>query len=146
MSLYRPGDLEMKKATSVLLLAGLAVAACLQAQAAEPQAAASADNAQMTGIDAKTGKLRPLTASEANALAVRAAAMRRGSASWAKAPRTPAEARATLRRHGSHSASMRVPTSAMSSMVVTRGANGAINISETDNEAMPAAPQQEVTK
>jgi hypothetical protein len=72
--------------------------------------------------------------------------MRRGSASWANAPRTPAEARATLQRHGSHSASMRVPTSAMSSMVVTRGANGAINISETDGDAVPAAAQQEVSE
>ena len=78
--LYRRGDLEHEKATPALLLAGLAVSACLQAQAAEPQAtqaqaAIGADNAVMVGIDAKTGKLRPLTATEARALAAKAAAM-----------------------------------------------------------------------
>jgi hypothetical protein len=137
----------MKKATPALLLAGLAVTACLQAQAAEPQAATGADNAQMVGIDAKTHQLRPLTAAEAKALAAKAAAMPRLSgASAQKAPRTPAEARATLRRHG-HSASMRVPTSAMSSMTVTRAADGSLQFSETDGDAVaPAAPQQEVTK
>jgi hypothetical protein len=141
----------MKKATPALLLAGLAVSACLQAQAAEPQAAtqpqtATADNAVMVGIDAKTHKLRPLTAAEANALAIRAAAMPRGKGSWAKAPRTPAEARATLRHHGS-AMSMRVPTSAMSSVVATRGADGNLQITETAGDDQPSAPRsQEVTE
>jgi len=136
----------MKKATPALLLAGLAVSACLQAQAAEPQAAAGADNAVMVGVDAKTHQLRPLTSTEANALAAKAAAMPRATASWAKAPRTPAEARATLRHHGS-SMSMRVPTSAMSSVVATRGADGSLKFSESDGGALPTAPQsQEVTK
>lgn len=136
----------MKKATPALLLAGLAVSACLQAQAAEPQTAAGADNAVMVGIDAKTHQLRPVTASEANALAARAAAMPRGTASWAKAPRTPAEARATLRHHGS-SMSMRVPTSAMSSVVATRGADGKLQLSEAAGNDQPSALRsQEVTK
>lgn len=137
----------MKKATSVLLFAGLAVAACLQAQAAEPQAAAGADNAAMVGIDAKTHHLRPLTAGEAKSLATRAAAMQRQSRSVAKAPRTPAEARATLRRHGGHSASMRVPTSALSSVVATRGADGKLRVSETGGDAAPTSPKtQEVSE
>lgn len=137
----------MKKATSVLLLAGLAATACLQAQAAEPQPATGADNASMVGIDAKTGKLRPLTASEARSLATRAAAMQRQSRSLAKAPRTPAEARATLRRHGSHSASMRVPTSALSSVMATRNVDGSLRISETDGDAAPAPSKaQEVSE
>ena len=92
----------MKKATPALLLAGLAVSACLQAQAAEPQAtqtqaAIGADNAVMVGIDAKTHQLRPLTAAEAKALAAKAAAMpRQARSSSIKAPRTPEEARATI--------------------------------------------------
>lgn len=136
----------MKKATPALLLGGLALAACLQAQAAEPQAATGADNAVMVGIDAKTHQLRPLTSAEANALATRAAAMPHANTSWAKAPRTPAQARATLRHHGK-SASMRVPTSAMSSAQVVRAADGSLQFSETDGDAMPSAPQsQEVTK
>ena len=145
----------MKKATPALLLAGLAVAACLQAQAAEPQATqqpqATADtadtaNAVMVGIDAKTHQLRPLTAAEAKALAAKAAAMPHSNTSWAKAPRTPAEARATLRRHGS-SMSMRVPTSAMSSVVATRGADGNLQITETAGDDQPSAQRsQEVTE
>lgn len=136
----------MKKAIPALLLAGLAMSACLQAQAAEPQAAAGADNAATVGIDAKTHQLRPLTASEANALAVRAAAMPHANASWAKAPHTAAQARATLRRHGS-SASMRVPTSAMSSAVAVRNADGSLRVNEqAGNDQQPAAPQAEVTK
>jgi len=136
----------MKKATPALLLGGLALAACLQAQAAEPQAATGADNAVMVGIDAKTHQLRPLTAAEANALATRAAAMPRANASWAKAPRTPAQARATLRHHGS-SASMRVPTSAMSAVVATRGADGSLQMSEAEGNDQPSAPQsQEVSE
>ena len=136
----------MKKATPALLLAGLAVSACLQAQAAEPQAATGADNAAMVGIEAKTHQLRPLTAAEANALAARAAAMPRVNASWAKAPRTPAEARATLRHYG-NSASMRVPTSAMSSAQVVRAADGSLQFSENDGDALPSAPQsQEVSE
>ena len=141
----------MKKATPALLLGGLALAACLQSHAAEPQAAQTqaadgADNAVMVGIDAKTHQLRPLTAAEAKALAAKAAAMPHSNTSWAKAPRTPAEARATLRRHGS-SMSMRVPTSAMSSVVATRGADGNLQITETAGDDQPSAPRsQEVTE
>jgi hypothetical protein len=140
----------MKKATPALLLAGLAVSACLQAQAAEPQATqpqtAAADNAVMVGIDAKTHQLRPLTAAEANALAARAAAMPRAKGSWAKAPRTPSEARATLRHHG-NAMSMRVPTSAMSAVVATRRADGSLQVTETDGSDQPSAPRsQEVTE
>lgn len=137
----------MRKATSVLLIAGLAVAACLQAQAAEPQAAAGTDNAAMVGINAKTHQLRPLTAGEAKSLAARAAAMQRGHASWAKAPQTPAQARTTLKRHGGQSASMRVPTSSMSSAQVTRAADGSLRFSEGSGDALPTASQsQEVSE
>lgn len=142
----------MKKATPALLLGGLALAACLQAhaaepQAAQPQAADGADNAVMVGIDAKTHQLRPLTAAEAKALAAKAAAMPRQNASRSRAPRTPEEARATLRRYSDSSASMRVPTSAMSSVVATRSADGTIQLSETQGDALPTAPQaQEVMK
>lgn len=137
----------MKKALPALMLAGLAMSACLQAQAAEPQAAAGADNGAMVGIDAKTHQLRPLTASEARALANKAANMPRQAGSQSRAPRTPAEARATLRRHGTHAASMRVPTSAMDSMKVSRAADGSLQFSESAGDALPAAPQaQEVLK
>ena len=79
-------------------------------QATQAQAAIGADNAVMVGIDAKTGKLRPLTATEAKALAAKAAAMpRQARSSSIKAPRTPEEARATIRRHANGTMSMRAP-------------------------------------
>lgn len=143
----------MKKATPALLLAGLAVSACLQAQAAEPQTAqpqatADAGNAVMVGIDAKTGKLRPLTAGEARALAARAAAMPRDKHSpFATMPRTDAEVRATVRRHANGGASARAPLSSMSQISVVRGADGRLQSYEgAPGDAVPAATQQEVSE
>ena len=143
----------MKKATPALLLAGLAVSACLQAQAAEPQAtqtqaAIGADNAVMVGIDAKTHQLRPLTAAEAKALAAKAAAMpRQARSSSIKAPRTPEEARATIRRHANGTMPMRVPLSSMSAVQVVRAADGNLQFSEGDADAPSVAAQsQEVSE
>ena len=138
----------MKKATPALLLGGMALAACLQAQAAEPQAATGADNAVMVGIDAKTHQLRPLTPSEANALAAKAAAMpHQNMAHGRQAPRTPAEARATMRRHADGTMSMRAPLSSMSAVQAVRAADGSLHFSETNGDAAPIAPQsQEVTE
>jgi hypothetical protein len=138
----------MKKATPALLLAGLAVSACLQAQAAEPQAtqpqaADGTDNAVMVGIDAKTHQLRPLTAAEAKALAARAALMPRQNVSSTarNAPRTPAEARATMRRHRNGTVTMRAPLSSLSSIQAVRAADGSLQIVETDGDAPLAVPQ-----
>ena len=142
----------MKKATPALLLAGLAVSACLQAQAAEPQAnqpqaAADTGSALMVGIDAKTGKLRALTPAETRALAAKAATMPRGKANWALAPQTPAQARATVRKRPDGSMSMRTPISAMSSSQVVRDANGNLIFSEGVGDTLPTAPaRQEVTE
>lgn len=137
----------MKKATPALLLAGLAVSACLQAQAAEPQPAVGTENAAMVGIDAKTHQLRPLTVNEAKALQAKAAAMPRQNASRSRAPRTPEEARATMRRHANGTISMRAPLSAMSNVQATRDANGNLSFTEVDGDAQPVAPKaQEVSK
>ena len=142
----------MKKATPALLLAGLAVSACLQAQAAEPQtvqpeAVASADNALMVGIDAKTGKLRPLTAAEVRALSAKAATMPRGRNAFAAIPRTDAQVRATVRRHASGTTSARAPLSSMSQISVTRDADGQLQAHEgAPGDAVPTATQQEVSQ
>lgn len=144
----------MKKATPALLLAGLAVSACLQAQAAEPQAnqpqaAAGADNAVMVGIDAKTGKLRPLTAAQARALSAKADRMPRGRVhdAFARVPRTDAQVRASVRHHASGTTSARAPLSSMSQITVTRGADGQLQAREiAPGEAVPAATQQEVSQ
>ena len=137
----------MKKATPALLLAGLALSASLQAQAAEAQAAVGTENAVMVGIDAKTGHLRPLTANEAKALAARAANMPRGRDAFAAMPRTEAEVRATVRRHANGGTSARAPMSSMSEISVTRDASGRLQAHEgTVGQAAPAAAQQEVTE
>ena len=142
----------MKKATPALLLAGLAVSACLQAQAAEPQAnqpqaAVGTDNAMMAGIDARTGKLRPLTPAEASALSAKAAAMPRGRNAFATMPRTDAQVRATVRHHASGSTSARAPLSSMSQITVTRGADGQLQAHEgAPGDAVPTATQQEVSQ
>ena len=142
----------MKKATPALLLAGLAVSACLQAQAAEPQAnqpqaADDTANAMMVGIDARTGKLRPLTANEAKALAARAAAMPRGhGSSFAAMPRTEAEARRTVRHHANGGVSVRVPLSAMNEITVSRDAEGRLQSSEGSPGDSAPATKQEVSE
>jgi hypothetical protein len=145
----------MKKTTFALALAGLAVSACLQAQAAEPQAvqaetAATADNAVMVGIDARTGKLRPLTPTEARALAAKAATMpRRGGSSFAAGPRTDAQSRMTVRHHANGGVSVRVPLSAMNQISVSRDAQGRLQSSEgAPGETAPIAPiaKQEVSE
>ena len=55
---------------------------------------------------------------------------------------------ATQRRHADGSTSMRVPTSAMSSVLVTRGAAGNLILTEGQGDVLPTAPQaqQEVMK
>lgn len=137
----------MKKATPTLLLAGLAVAACLQAQAAEPQTAVGTDNAAMVGIDAKTGKLRPLTAGEARALSAKAAAMPRGrGSSFAAVPRTDAQSRLTLRRHSNGGVSVRVPLSMMSQISVARDAEGRLQSSEESPGETAPSTKQEVSE
>lgn len=150
-SLTDEGIWIMKKATPALLLAGLAVSACLQAQAAEPQAtqpqaAADTANAVMVGIDAKTGKLRPLTATEARALAAKAAAMPRGrGSSFAAIPRTDAESRRTVRHHANGGVSVRVPLSTMNEISVSRDAEGRLRSSEgSPGSAVPT--KQEVSQ
>ena len=146
----------MKKATPALLLAGLAVAACLQAQAAEPQATqqpqATADTADtasavMVGIDARTGKLRPLTAGEARALAAKAATMPRSkNSSFARIPRTDAEARTTVRHHANGGVSVRVPLSMMSEITVSRDAEGRLHSSEGNPGDSAPTTKQEVSE
>lgn len=112
-------------------------------QARVDQAPVGAGNDVNVGIDPRTKKLRPLTAAETKALAEKANAMaKRSDSQWDKAPKTAAEARATLRTHAGGAQSMRVPTDAMSAMTVSRDADGRLHFSE--GNAHPAAAAQEV--
>lgn len=110
-------------------------------QARVDQAPVGAGNDVNVGIDPRTRKLRPLTAAETKALAEKANAMaKRSDSQWDKAPRTAAEARATLRAHAGGAQSMRVPTEAMSAMTASRDADGRLRFSEGD--AHPASAQE----
>ncbi len=133
----------MRFARTIPLWCGVALCASFAAQASEApaeatqpvagQAQAGTSNDVAAGIDAKTKKLRRLTAAESRALAEKAAAMpRRAGSQWDNAPKTASEARATQRIHAGGAVSMRVPTEAMSQLMVSRDANGQLHFSEGD--------------
>lgn len=146
----------MKTATPAVLLLGLVWSAGFTAHASEPgtsqddpstvaAASVAADNQVMVGIDPKTRQLRQLTAAEMRDLSERAAAMPKHSAAqWDRAPRTAAEAQATLRKHAGGGMSMRVPVSAMSALTVQQDASGQLHYSENDHghENVPQAAQE----
>lgn len=140
----------MRLASAAIVLSGLALGACFTAQASEPQTSApaeqSASNEVTVGIDAKTGKIRQLSASEIRALQVKAAAMPTNRTLGTRANRvmTPADARKTMRKSAT-GMSMRVPESAMSSMSVTQDTNGQLHFSESPDD-QPAQAKQEVTE
>lgn len=143
----------MRLARPVSLLSGMGLLLCLSAQAAETpapqtkqpvsQEQVGAGNDVNVGIDPKTKKLRPLNAAETKTLAEKANAMaKRRDSQWDKAPKTAAEARATLRTHAGGAQSMQVPTDAMSAMTVSRDADGRLHFSEGDAHPAPAATQE----
>ena len=131
------------RTTITALLAGLTLG--FAAHAAEPQDQAVTQvtyEGVRVAIDPATGKLRPLTAAENNALS---AAMlgKKGqqSARVGNQPRNAAEARATRRVHADGSVSVRVPADQMSQIEATIGADGQVMLHEG---AAPAVRKEEV--
>ncbi|WP_305804640.1 hypothetical protein [Stenotrophomonas sp. YIM B06876] len=101
------------------------------------------------GIDAKTGRLRPLTDAEILQLSQAAdramPAARPGATDlFSRMPRTATDARATMHMDRKGMLTMQLPLSAMSSMTATQGADGSLRISEDEGVSVPAA--QEVLK
>jgi hypothetical protein len=133
--------------TVAALMAGLTLGSA--AQAAEPQepAVTEATYAGVTvGIDAKTGKLRPLTAAESKHLSDAmigrtAIGKARPAAGQPNQPRNAAEARATKRVHADGSVSVRVPADQMSQIQATVGADGQVTLYEG---TAPAVRKEEV--
>lgn len=125
----------MKRIGSALWLSGLALGLCFTAQAADKQS----ESHEVTyagvkvGVDAETGQLRPLTASESAALDKALTQGQQGKVNPAmartfNAPRDAAAARTTARRNAAGGVSVKVPESLMSSVVAHRDASGQLVI------------------
>lgn len=141
----------MRLASSVATLAGLALGIGFHAQAAEQHSdaataseqTASVENHSMVGIDPKTGKLRPLSDAEIQALSAKAATMKSvnsgtGFATPASVTNRPA------RRNSDGSLSKRVPMSSMSAITAVKNPDGTISISESTDQ--PVSLKQEVSE
>lgn len=130
----------MKRTSSCLLLSGLALGVCMTAQAAEPQTPATAVtySGVKVGIDAKTGKLRPLTETESAQLDQvltqgRQPTFAPGMAKTFSAPADEAAARATVRQHAHGGVSARLPESQMTTVSAHRDAAGQLHIEHNDD-------------
>lgn len=138
------------KSTTLLLIGGLAFAGT--ALAGDPTPQQTSGPSQKVGIDKTTGKLRPLTAEESAALDSQAAAsagdsrtLRAKSATARTSsrfvfPTTDAEMKATMRVVNGITV-MKPPADSMSTMTVTRNADGTLIFQE--NGEMPVQAKQE---
>ncbi len=118
-----------------LLLTGMTAGLCLPAQADEPEnATVEATVAGMkVGIDAKTGKLRPLTAAESQQLDQALTQGRKpqfaaGLARTFNQPADEAEARATARAIAGGGVSVKLPESQMSALSARQNSAGELVI------------------
>ncbi|MFD0738714.1 post-PEP-CTERM-1 domain-containing protein [Lysobacter koreensis] len=149
----------MNRTGTCVLLSGLALGACMNAHAVEPKtspqpaAAAQATTAETTfggikvGIDAKTGRLRPLSVEESAQLDQmltqgRAPTFAPGMARTFNAPDDEAAARATVRQHGHGGVSVKLPEDQMSTVSVRRDAAGKLHIEHSDDAANAAAREE----
>lgn len=143
--------------TSLLLLSGLALGGT--ALAAEPATGNTSKTEDTTvfvegvkvAIDPATGRIRPMTAAESQALSASmskkqaTSSMRRMSGAASAQPRTMAEARATRRVHVDGSVSVRVPTEMLTELRVSKDAGGKLHISEghEGDAQQPVSVQQQ---
>ncbi len=138
--------------SSIILALGLALAGNAMATDPAPQAQASAPSLKV-GIDKTTGKLRPLTAEESAALDAKAAATparsqqalraagTKGQRSASAIPQTIEEALANKRVvHGI--VGFKAPMDAMSSLNVTRNADGSLTYAEGETVTVDAQHEE----
>lgn len=132
----------MKRIGSALWLSGVALGLCFNVHAGDAQSTPH----QVTvagvkvGIDAETGQLRPLTASESAQLdqALTQGQAARVAPAMAKtfaAPADAAAARATVRRSAHGGVSVKVPESLMTSLTAQRDASGQLVIQHSGDES-----------
>jgi len=136
------------KATTLMLLGGLAFAGASLAAEPVPQTAAPGASLKI-GIDAKTGKRRQLTAEESAALDAQAVQQQAGakgvaakSSSRYTLPATVEESMAN-KRVVNGIVGFKPIAASMSSVTVTRDANGAVVFSE-NGEPIQAAKAKEM--
>ncbi|MGH8082552.1 MAG: post-PEP-CTERM-1 domain-containing protein [Lysobacter sp.] len=123
----------------------LTLNAAIAAQPATPDTSAASSK---VGIDAVTGKLRPLTAEESSALEQASSTTQQKSVLKANAmrgaiPADDAAARATERRFANGTVARKAPLSMMSSLTATRDASGKLVIQHSDPSDSDAAAQHE---
>ena len=136
----------MKRIGSALWLSGVALGLCFSVHAAEPQSTHQVTVAGVkVGIDAETGRLRPLTASESAQLDQaltqgQQAKIAPGMAKTFAAPRDAAAARSTVRKAAHGGVSVKVPESMMSTVVAHRDAAGQLVVdhAEPSNDSVQA--------
>jgi len=142
----------MKRIGSALWLSGVALGLCFSVQAAESQSTQHVMVAGVkVGIDAETGRLRPLTAGESAQLdqALTQGQQAKVAPAMAKtfaAPRDAAAARATARKSAHGGVSVKVPESMMSSVVAHRDASGQLVVEHTDPSESTEAHNEELLK
>ena len=128
----------MKRIGSALWLSGVALGLCFSVQAAESQSTQHVMVAGVkVGIDAETGRLRPLTAGESAQLdqALTQGQQAKVAPAMAKtfaAPRDAAAARATARKSAHGGVSVKVPESLMSTVVAHRDASGQLVVDHAE--------------
>jgi len=127
----------MKRIGSALWLSGVALGLCFNVQAADAQSTTHEVTVAgvKVGVDAETGQLRPLTASESAQLDQVLTQQAKVAPAMAKtfaAPRDAAAARSTVRRSAHGGVSVKVPESLMTSVTAHRDASGQLVVEHAD--------------
>lgn len=127
----------MKRIGSALWLSGVALGLCFNVHAADAQSTTHEVTVAgvKVGVDAETGQLRPLTASESAQLDQVLTQQAKVAPAMAKtfaAPRDAAAARSTVRRAAHGGVSVKVPESLMTSVTAHRDASGQLVVEHAD--------------
>jgi len=127
----------MKRIGSALGLSGVALGLCFNVHAADAQSTTHEVTVAgvKVGVDAETGQLRPLTASESAQLDQVLTQQAKVAPAMAKtfaAPRDATAARSTVRRAAHGGVSVKVPESLMTSVTAHRDASGQLVVEHAD--------------
>jgi hypothetical protein len=127
----------MKRIGSALWLSGVALGLCFNVHAADAQSTTHEVTVAgvKVGVDAETGQLRPLTASESAQLDQVLTQQAKVAPAMAKtfaAPRDATAAHSTVRRAAHGGVSVKVPESLMTSVTAHRDASGQLVVEHAD--------------
>lgn len=130
-----------------LIVPGLLLLTLSVANAAQNDTSNTVSAGSKVGIDAVTGKLRPLTAEESSALEQAATPTQRKATLKSNAfrgaiPADDAAALATERRYANGTVARKVPLTQMNSLTATRDASGKLVIRHSDGSDADTTPAQ----